>query len=65
MDASGKRRSSSRRIIRSPTAPLAPTTATCFTVAFSPELEPRQWMVAGRTGFASVVDETRNFYHTL
>ena len=28
----GNRRSSSRRIIRSPTAPLAPTTATCFTV---------------------------------
>src|SRR5208337_5151016 len=32
IDATGKARSSSRRIIRSPTAPLAPTTATFFTI---------------------------------
>ena len=32
IDATGNARSSSRRIIRSPTAPLAPTTATCFTI---------------------------------
>ena len=47
MDASGKRRSSSRRIIRSPTAPLAPTTATCFTVIFPPGSSyPDNWMAA-------------------
>ena len=32
IDATGKARSSRRRIIRSPTAPLAPTTATFFTI---------------------------------
>ena len=50
IDATGKRRSSSRRIIRSPTAPLAPTTATCFTVDSSTLARAPSWTSPSATG---------------
>ena len=60
IDATGKRRSSSRRIIRSPTAPLAPTTATFFTADFPrSRSRPSDRIVAGRERFASSTGSTR------